>query len=177
MTSRPRRPSTILIGVLLAIVVAACDDGGASTTTPPAEPTTEATGAAPTPVISVSPVEPGTSDAPPASQTDTDWGRIWDALPAAFPRYPGATTADDMSPDAVSATYVVAATEPGAIADWMQTTLETATYSTEALSGPLEDGSFVLDSVGDADCRIQTTIAPLDTMTVVTVRYGASCPA
>ena len=55
--------------------------------------------------------------------------------------------------------------------------MEGATYSTESLSGPLEDGSFVLDSVGDGDCRIQTTIAPQGGLILVTVRYGAACPA
>jgi hypothetical protein len=59
----------------------------------------------------------------------------------------------------------------------MQGALETATFTTEALSGPFEDGSLVLDSVGDAGCRIQTTIAPLGGMTFVTVLYGAACPA
>lgn len=55
--------------------------------------------------------------------------------------------------------------------------METATYSTEGLSGPLEDGSYVLDSVGDGGCRIQTTIAPQGGLTLVTVLYGADCPA
>ena len=38
--------------------------------------------------------------------------------------------------------------------------MEGATYSTESLSGPLEDEGFVLDSVGEGDCRIQTTDRP-----------------
>jgi hypothetical protein len=35
----------------------------------------------------------------------------------------------------------------------------------------------VLDSVGDAGCRIQTRVAPLGTLILVTVLYGADCPA
>jgi hypothetical protein len=67
--------------------------------------------------------------------------------------------------------------EAKTIADWMQSKLEQATYSTEALSGPLEDGSFVLDSTGSVpDCRVQVSIAPLGGLTMVTVRYGAGCP-
>ena len=59
----------------------------------------------------------------------------------------------------------------------MQSELERATYSTEALSGPLEDGSYVLDSTGTAPgCRVQASIAPLGGLTTVTVLYGASCP-
>jgi hypothetical protein len=58
----------------------------------------------------------------------------------------------------------------------MQEALETATFSTIGLDGPAEDGSFVLDSVGDEECRIQTTIAPLGDTTFITVLYGAGCP-
>jgi hypothetical protein len=65
--------------------------------------------------------------------------------------------------------------DPEAIAAWLQAGLKTATFSTD-VSGPLEDGSFALDSDGDAGCRIQTTVAPLGGMTFVTVLYGASCP-
>ena len=175
MTTPTRRVLLMTLSLVLAATFAACD-GVAATPPPSAAPTADAS-AAPTPVVSVSPMEPGTSSAPPASQTDTDWGRIWDAVPVGFPRYPGGTTADDATPGPVSAAYVIPSADAATIADWMQTTLETATYSTEALSGPLEDGSFVLDSVGDADCRIETRIAPLGEMTLVTVLYGAACPA
>ncbi len=114
--------------------------------------------------------------APAAGQTDTDWGRIWDAVPADFPRFPGARVADDMGDLPVSARLAVDGGDPEAIAAWMQSAMETATYSTEGLNGPLEDGSMVLDSVGDRGCRIQTTIAPLGGTTFITVRYGAACP-
>ena len=111
------------------------------------------------------------------TQTDTEWGRIWDNVPAGFPRYPGSSVADDTSPEPVSATYAVAGGgDPEQIASWMQAALETATFSTEALSGPLEDGSFVLDSVGDGGCRIRVEIKPMGGLTFVTVRYGAACP-
>jgi hypothetical protein len=157
-------------------VLAACGPGAGSTSPSGAPATTEPT-TAPTPIPSEEPVEPARSSAPPASQTDTDWGRIWDALPAGFPRYPGGTTAGDATPGPVSAAYLVPGADALTIADWMQTALETATYSTEALSGPFEDGSYVLDSVGEAECRIETRIMPLDEMTLVTVLYGAACPA
>ena len=70
----------------------------------------------------------------------------------------------------------VSAAAADEIATWLQSRLELATFSTEALSGPLEDGSFVLDSVGDEDCRIETTVAPAGGLTIITVRYGADCP-
>ena len=126
---------------------------------------------------------PSPDDSAPApsaavgTQTDTAWGRIWDNVPSGFPRYPGSSVADDTSPEPVSATYAIAGGgDPAKIASWMQAALETATFSTEALSGPLEDGSFVLDSVGDGGCRIQVVIAPMGGLTFVTVRYGAACP-
>jgi hypothetical protein len=136
----------------------------------------------PTPATTPSPaasIDAGSS-APSAgtgSQSDTEWGRIWDAVPAGFPRFPGSTIADDASPEPASARYAIAGGEdPADIASWMQSALETATFSTEALSGPSEDGSFVLDSVGEGDCRIQVTVAPMGGLTFVTVLYGAACP-
>jgi len=150
---------------------------GASSGQPGSGP---AGGASGTPSANLASEEP--SDASPApggsstvSQTDTTWGRIWDALPAGFPRYPGAAPADDSSATPASARYVVAGSEPEVIAAWLQAGMETATFSTD-VSGPLEDGSFTLDSVGDAGCRIETTIAPLGGMIFVTVLYGADCP-
>ncbi len=58
-----------------------------------------------------------------------------------------------------------------------QVGLAAAGYSTEALSGPSEDGSLVIDSVGtDPACRVQTRIRPLGGTTMITVLYGAACP-
>jgi hypothetical protein len=54
--------------------------------------------------------------------------------------------------------------------------LDTAGYSTDQ-SGPLEDGSFVLDSTGTSSgCLVQTTLTPLSGTTLMTVLYGAACP-
>lgn len=153
---------------VVALSLAACGPTG-GTAAPPS-------GADPTPLISTSPIEPGTSDTPPAGQTDTEWGRIWDGVPVGFPTYPGSTIADDASADPASARYAIIGGDPAEIASVLQSELETATYSTEALSGPLEDGSYVLDSVGEGECRIRTTIAPLGRLTFVSVNYGAACP-
>jgi hypothetical protein len=176
MQPRSRRTQLVVPVLALALALAACgpDDDSPSPSvavveTPPA--------ASPTGTVSSTSPEPAVSAPGEIGQTDTDWGRIWDALPAGFPRYPGGIAADDASPQPVSAAYAIADGDPAQIAEWMQTSLELATYSTEGLSGPLEDGSFVLDSVGDDDCRIQTRIAPQGTLILVTVRYGADCPA
>ncbi len=131
----------IILLATLGLVLAACGPSG-DTAAPSSEPPTSA---APTPLISSEPVEPGTSQAPPAGQTDTEWGRIWDELPAGFPTYPGSTIAEDASPEAVSARFAIIGGDPAEIASVLQAELETATYSTEGLSGPFEDGSYVLE--------------------------------
>ena len=117
------------------------------------------------------------SSSPGAGQTDTEWGRIWDTVPAGFPRFPGSNPADDAAADPVSARFVVPGGDPRTIATWMQSALEQAHLRTVGLNGPAEDGSFVLDSSGDGTCRVQTTIAPLGDMTFISVLYGSDCPA
>jgi hypothetical protein len=172
----------LLTGVLL--LVAAC--GGRTGVDDPLPSALEAT---PGPTLAVpsdleslpAPAETGkpstTEEPPPVTQTDTAWGRIWDAVPAAFPVYPGAVESDEAGGgEPVSATFSVIGADPAEVTTSMQQQLELATFSTEALSGPLEDGSFVIDSVGDGDCRIETTVKPAGGLTLITVRYGADCP-
>ena len=110
------------------------------------------------------------------TQTETGWGRIWDNVPTGFPRFPGSRIADPVGPDPVSGTYSVVNDDTAQIAGWMQNALETASFGTESLSGPLEDGGFVLESVGEGECRIQTSVRPMGGLTFVIVRYGAACP-
>lgn len=171
MTLRARCLTLSILAV--AMTLGACTPTGSATATPDDASSAVPTTAPPT----ATPVEPGASGTPTAGQTETEWGTIWDAVPEGFPRYPGGVDAADATSDPVSAVYAIESADPAEVADWMQTSLELATYSTEALSGPLEDGSYVLDSVGDADCRIQTRVTPLGTMILVTVLYGADCPA
>lgn len=174
MTPRELR----LAGLLsVALAVAACG----STSPTPSSVASPTVAAAPTTSAEASePAESAPVEAtagPVEGQTDTEWGRIWDSLPSGFPKYPGATLSDEAATGPASAVYVVEGGEPAAIATWFQQAFETATYSTDALSGPLEDGSYVLDSSGqDPACRLSVTIAPLGGTTSLTVMYGASCP-
>ena len=128
------------------------------------------------PSPSEAPSSSGPSPSLAAGQTDTDWGRIWDTVPAGFPRFPGSTIAEDASPEPASARFAVPGGDPQAISRWFQEMLEAAAFRTVGLNGPAEDGSFVLDSLGESGCRVQTTVAPLGDTTFITVLYGADCP-
>lgn len=169
MQSRTGLAPTVALVILLGLTLTACGPRDDASPVPSAAPQTVAPPAPPT--------TPGASGSAPTGQTETEWGRIWDALPAGFARYPGATPADDAADEPASGTFAIAQGDPAEIAAWMQASLESATYSTEGLSGPFEDGGYVLDSVGDDDCRIQTLITPRGGLIIVTVRYGAACPA
>ena len=148
-------PRLLATAAGLALVAAAC--GGSAT---PAPPDPGPTPPAPTDV-------PGSTTRTPAHSPGTfatAWGTAWDALPPGFPVPAGAKQADpgDPADGPVSGAFVV----DGA-----------AGYSTEATSGPLEDGSLVIDSVGpDPACRAQTRVRPLGGTTMITVLYGAACP-
>ena len=157
-------------GLASAISLSACGP----VVPPPASSRAPASVASVEPSAAASPSS--STSAPQAGQTDTDWGRIWDTLPASFPIYPGATPAEQTETGPVSAAFALQGIEPKAVATWMQTQMKLVGYTTEALTGPLEDGSFVLDSTGMAGCRVEVAVAPLGSLTTVTVRYGAACP-
>jgi len=161
MQTRTRRIHPILFVVAIlaaAVTLAACGTDDPTTSATPADSPSAA------------------SAASTGTQTETGWGRIWDDVPAGFPKFPTSTVADDISPDPVSGTYAVDNDDTAQIAGWMQNALETASLRTESLSGPLEDGGFVIESVGQGDCRIQTSVRPMGGLTFVVVRYGAACP-
>jgi hypothetical protein len=166
MSTRARR---LLLILPMAVSIVACGSA------PSPSPSDTPTAAPPTPA-SEEPASAQPTGSAAAGQTDTAWGRIWDSVPAGFPQIPGSTVADDAGPEPASVRLAVQG-DPQAIATWYQGALETATFSTVGLNGPGEDGGFVLDSVGDGECRLQTTIAPLGDTTFVTVLYGAACPA
>ena len=171
-STRVASPSAALV---VAILVAVACGGSGPTASRPAG--ASAAGSSPasaelTPV----PGGAGTSGAPSGTptQTDTAWGRIWDAVPDSFPRPASARPADSIS-GPVSTAFSVGA-GPAEVVATMKAGLGAAGYATD-VSGPLEDGGYVLDSTGSAaDCRVQTTITPLSGTTLMTVLFGAGCP-
>jgi hypothetical protein len=163
-----------MLVLLFAALLTAAACGGDSAATGTADP-----GMSPIATIEPEPTTttpPGATAVLPVTQTDTDWGRIWDSVPAGFPLPPGAVASEETGGGPVSATWTVAGTDGADLAEWMQSELELATYSTEALSGPLENGEYVLDSVGDDGCRMEVALTPRDGLTTVSVRFGAACP-
>lgn len=179
MGAMPDRPAPRLAALLVLIAgLAAC----APTVTP-----TASTGTGPTPTSSATPsATPATPSPVPTDagaspvatippQTDTDWGRIWDALPAGFPAFASARPTETGTGPA-SATLDVGATDPMEVATFYQSALEGAGYSTVSMSGPREDGSIEIESAGAGTCRVRTTVTPLGGTTIVTILYGADCP-
>lgn len=165
----------IAVAVVLLLGLGACQAATGSVS--PAAPGSGLTASSAPPEASGPGSSAEATPSAPAGQTDTAWGRIWDSLPAGFPEYPGSTPAEEAASGPASAVLATQGVDARTIAGWMQSKLEQATYSTEALSGPLEDGSYVLDSTGRAPgCRVQVSIAPLGGLTTVTVLYGAACP-
>jgi hypothetical protein len=147
----------------------------------PVDPPPSATPGTTTPPPNATPIlvtpSPSPSPTPTTAPglTATDWGTIWDALPPGFPRYPGSEPTET-GEGAASAVLDVPA-DVQTVTTWLQAALEQAGFSTFTLSGPAEDGSMEIESVGPVDeCRVRTTIAPLGGSTIVTILYGGSCP-
>jgi hypothetical protein len=180
-TQRSPRVS-LLAGILVATALGvACSESG-PTPSPAAassQPSPAASPAASPPPAELTPVPGGMTASPDqprgtATQTDTPWGRIWDALPDSFPRA-GASSPVDATQGPASAAFSV----PAGLAEVtaaMKSALDAAGYNTDQ-SGPLEDGSFVLDSIGStAGCRVKTMLAPQSGSTLMTILFGAGCP-
>ncbi|MFL5673504.1 MAG: hypothetical protein ACJ779_00720 [Chloroflexota bacterium] len=157
----------LLASIVIALVLAGCGSSGASTSSPAAAASAQSTAAA----------TPARSNGPKPSQTDTDWGRIWDELPASFPRIPAATPEEQASGGATSGVLVVEGVDAKGAATALQTALQKAGYTTVGSLDPLEDGSVVLDMTGPpAGCMVQATATPTGAVTTVRILYGAECP-
>jgi hypothetical protein len=169
--------------LLLVIAIGACDgsralpSSGLPSAATSSAPSPDASPAASVPTASLTPVPGGASPSPSPTDpptTATEWGTIWDVLPGWYP-VPHTAEPAIVGSGPATATFTVPAAPDGTAAS-MQAALEGAGYSTLAMSGPLEDGSIVIDSAGDGACRLQTTFAPAGDATLMTVLVGAACP-
>lgn len=172
MTRSATRLPVAALALAAVVVLTACGSIGSSTPRLTEAAPTTAGGPTDAPGSSTS----AKPDASPPTTTETAWGPIWDELPPGFPRYPGAEPAETGGGPA-SATLAVPATVALA-ADWYQGALQRAGYDTEALSGPLENGGIVIDSVGGGDpgCRVQTSLVPHGNQSIATILFAAACP-
>jgi hypothetical protein len=164
---------------LIAILAVGC--WAVSACSPSATPTPSSSPPASSPVgPSLTPVPGGSNVATPPptgqlpTQTDTEWGRIWDGLPPSFPLAAGsvptetregpasATLALGMSVEQASDLVVAGLIERGSRVD---------------RGDPSEDGSVVIDALGPAPaCEIQVRLTPLSGTTSMVVMFGAGCP-
>jgi hypothetical protein len=149
-------------GLVLAVSFLA----GCSSPNTTAEPT--AAQATPTP--------PAPSATAVAGRVDSEWGPIWDALPAAFPVHQGAQEAAPAAPASAAFTIPASATVTArAVATWYGEQL--ATDGPGGIDGPLEDGSYSAWSSKSDGCDIRVSAVPRGPEEVyVTVFYGALCP-
>ena len=172
----PTWTALAVVALAVAVVGAGCTGAGPSSAqNPTTAPTgltaaTAASGAA----ASHRATSPSPASSPPTT-TQTAWGRIWDDLPATFPTFPGAEPADTGAGPASAILTVPART--AVVVDWYRAALKTAGYEIEALGGPLEDGSTVIDAVGsDPSCRVQASIVPRGGTSTATILFAAACP-
>lgn len=152
-------------------VLAACSPGptgtpaGSGASTPPSTTSSTTTPAT---------ASPG---ATPPGQTETAWGRIWDAVPPSFPAIPGAQPAE-AGAEPVSAAFDLPA-GAGGVADVARTYVDALGEEgwSVTVDGPLEDGSLVVDAARAGTlCQVRVQAIPLGGIVRLTVLYGASCP-
>ena len=153
--------------VLFGLVAAGCTSGAASSSAPAS------------PTLAPRPSVPASITGTPlvTSQTDTDWGRIWDTLPSTFPTVAGSSPGDETATGPASADLVVDGLDAKAVVTSLETQLKAAGYTTDGLSGPLENGGYSLDMTGAATgCKVRVSTAPAGSLTTLTILYGAGCP-
>jgi hypothetical protein len=154
--------------LLIALLPIACSSPGA--TVPPAtftfRPTVEPTDAPES--VAVTPELP--------SQSESEFGLIWDAIPESFPVPAGAAVADPQAgPVSGAWTVSVATTSAPDLAGFYRDALDDIGWGT-GIDGPLEDGSYTVWSSNGYGCETWTRILPRGDESLVTVLFGAGCP-
>ncbi len=175
---RPRTAVPLRSIVVIGLAVLAVGCGPASrgsgqpvtslgpSTAPASAHLTAVPGGVATPVV-------GASIGPPTTTT-TEFGKIFDALPASFPKLPDQEPADTIA-GPTSGSFV-ANTTVAAAAAAIRAGL-TAQGWTVDVGSPLEDGSVVLEAAGPTSgCKTEVRFTPLSGTVIMSVLYGASCP-
>lgn len=161
------RVAVLALVALAATSLAGCSPGASPGPATPPAPSRPSETDVPTPETTPNPSLPG--------QTETEWGLIWDAVPATFLVPEGATPAEPETGPA-SAAYTVPLDRLTArqLAEFYRGGLDERGYSA-SLDGPLEDGSFTVWSSNGYGCDVRVTILPRGDESLVTVLYGAGC--
>lgn len=150
--------------IAAAVILAGCIGGPAGTAQSATVAPPKAT--ATTPIIVPTPSLP--------TQSVTDWGRIWDALPPWFPIPSGSTPTDTGSGPMTAELALPAGSTASVTAGFFFTEFQKAGFAAVNHDGPLEDGSFVVSVVGS--CPIEVRVVPLGDQVVARILYGAACP-
>lgn len=152
-----RTPRLAAIGLLLGALLSVAACGSSATVSPTPAPT-------------------GSLASPLTGQTDTEWGRIWDAVPADFPIYPGAVPSEETAAGPVSGVFVVDGRDATTIAAWTADQLVADGYDVNGETAALEDGSYAIDGQREPGCEVHVEVTPLGTLTSILILYGAECP-
>lgn len=163
-----------ILAIALALLGAACNP--TATGSPSRSATTSATASVPSlTAVPGGPSSPaGSAQASLPTTTETDFGRIWDALPPSFPTLPGQQTADPGA-GPTSGSFVVNMTAEDA-ARAMAAALTNLGWTADVASA-LEDGTVVLDAGGAREgCATEVRFTPMSGTVVMSVLYGAECP-
>jgi hypothetical protein len=169
---RAADPSLPILAIALVLLTATCSP---STPSPASFRPSATSAPSLTPVPGGSAAAPSSPVAVSQTNTSTEVGRIWDALPQSFPGLVGATPIESGT-GPTSGTFAVGAALPDAVGT-MRAGLSGLGYNVDTGS-PLEDGTVVLDAGGgeNPECRIEVRFTPLSGTTTMAVLYGASCP-
>jgi hypothetical protein len=164
------------LAMVLTLGTAGC---GPATGTPTGASPSASVAPSVSPAATPSPSQPARPAPTPTAglpgTTLTEWGLIWDDVPTRFPRKLGSEPTETGAGPASAILIVPARTQEAA--DWYAAALPAAGYRVEGMSGPYEDGGYVIDATGTAPgCRVQVSLAKQGTATIATVYFGASCP-
>ena len=182
---RVRGAATVILGGALLV---ACGSphvppaSSAGSTAVASAASSAASSSAPSPSSgqpSLTPVPGAPSSAPATplpSTTNTEFGRVWDALPPSWPEMPGQSESEIAS--GASAGLVVDGA-PVALANLLATELERHGWHVD-VGSPLEDGTVVVEAThAPAGCKVEARFsgdaAGSDPGTLI-VYYGAACP-